>query len=82
MSNPLYESMKEKSSQQQMNPMQMVQQLKSDPAGFLKSMGFNIPNGIDPHNPQSIISSLMQSGQVNNGRYQQAMQMLRGMGRR
>lgn len=64
---------------QQMNPAQMVQQLKSDPVGFMKSRGINIPNGVDTTNPQSIINGLMQSGQIGNGRYQQVMQMIRGM---
>lgn len=64
---------------QQMNPAQMVQQLKSDPVGFMKSRGINIPNGVDTTNPQSIINGLMQSGQIGNGRYQQVMQMIRSM---
>ena len=64
---------------QQMNPAQTVQQLKSDPVGFMKSRGINIPNGVDTTNPQSIINGLMQSGQIGNGRYQQVMQMIRGM---
>lgn len=64
---------------QQTNPAQMVQQLKSDPVGFMKSRGINIPNGVDTTNPQSIINGLMQSGQIGNGRYQQVMQMIRGM---
>lgn len=64
---------------QRMNPAQMVQQLKSDPVGFMKSRGINIPNGVDTTNPQSIINGLIQSGQIGNGRYQQVMQMIRGM---
>lgn len=64
---------------QQTNPAQMVQQLKSDPVGFMKSRGINIPNGVDTTNPQSIINGLIQSGQIGNGRYQQVMQMIRGM---
>lgn len=64
---------------QQMNPAQMVQQLKSDPVGFMKSRGINIPNGVDTTNPQSIINGLIQSGQIGNGRYQQVMQMIRSM---
>lgn len=64
---------------QQINPAQMVQQLKSNPVGFMKSRGINIPNGVDTTNPQSIINGLIQSGQIGNGRYQQVMQMIRGM---
>lgn len=61
---------------QQMNPAQMVQQLKSDPVGFMKSRGINIPNGVDTTNPQSIINGLLQSGQIGNDRFRMVMQML------
>ena len=79
MSNPLYESMKGNPSSAPMNPMQVLQQLKSNPAEFLRSKGFNMPDGVDVNNPQSIISGLLQSGQINNNRYQQVLRM---MGRR
>lgn len=65
--------------QQQVNP---VQQIKNDPVDFLRQAGYNIPNGIDTSNPMAIINSLMQSGQIGNGRYQQVMQMMSRMGRR
>lgn len=61
---------------QQMNPAQMVQQLKSDPVEFMKSRGINIPNGVDTTNPQSIINGLIQSGQIGNDRFKMVMQML------
>lgn len=64
------------------NPMEAVQQLKADPIGFMKSRGFNLPNGVDTRNPQSIINGLIQSGQVKNTRYQQILQMMGGMPRR
>lgn len=67
---------------QQNNPAQMLQQLKNDPAQFLQSMGYNIPSGVDFHNPQSIVNGLMQSGQVNNARYNMAMQAMQRMGRK
>lgn len=69
-------------SPQPQNPMQMVQQLKSDPAGFLRNKGFNVPDGVDLHNPQSIISALVQSGQVSSNAYQAAMRRMMGNGRR
>lgn len=59
--------------QQQAN---LVQQIKNDPADFLGHAGYNIPNGIDTSNPMAIINSLMQTGQIGNGRYQQVMRML------
>lgn len=57
----------------------MLQQVKADPAAFLKQQGFNIPQGVNVHDPGAIINSLMQSGQIPGGRYQQAMRMLQGM---
>lgn len=62
--------------QQQMSPMQMLQNLKSDPAAFIRQKGFNLPDGVDVRNPQSIINALMQSGQISGNKYQKAMQMM------
>ena len=59
--------------QQQASP---IQQIKSNPTDFLQKAGFNIPNGVDTSNPMAIINSLMQTGQIGNGRYQQVMRML------
>lgn len=58
------------------NPQQIVQQLKSDPAAFLRSRGLKVPQGVDMRNPQSIINGLMQSGQIGNDRFRMVMQML------
>ena len=63
-------------SLKQQNPVDMVQQLKSDPAAFLQSRGLQIPQGVDVHNPQSLINGLMRSGQIGNERFRQVMQML------
>ena len=63
-----------------MNPMQVLSQLRSDPIGVLKQMGMTIPAGMN--DPRQILNHLLQSGQVGNGRYQAAMQMLQSMGRR
>ena len=59
------------------NPVQMLQQIRSNPAAVLRQRGLNIPDGMT--NPQQIIQHLLSSGQVPQARYQQAMQM---MGRR
>lgn len=67
---------------QAQNPIQMIQQLKSDPAGFLRNKGFNVPDGVDLHNPQSIINALVQSGQISGNAYQVAMRRMMGAGRR
>lgn len=64
----------------QMNPMQMVQQLRQNPSAVLKQAGMSIPAGMS--DPQQIINHLLQSGQIPQGRYQAAMQMMSRMGRR
>lgn len=81
MANPLYESMKGQ-NHPQMNFMQMLQQLKSNPAQFMRDRGVNLPDGVDLNNPQSILSGLMQSGQISNSSYQRLMQMMGGGRRR
>ena len=63
---------------QKMTPQQAMEQLRSDPSGVLKGVGLNIPAGMN--NPQQIVQHLMQSGQVPQNRFAQAMQMM--MGRR
>jgi len=60
-----------------MNPMQMIQQLRQNPAAMLRQAGMTIPDGMS--NPQQIVQHLVQSGQVSNTRLQSVMQM---MGRR
>lgn len=64
----------------QMNPFQMIQQLRQNPAAMLKRAGLSVPDGMN--NPQQIINHLLQSGQVPQVRYQQAMQMASRFGRR
>lgn len=60
--------------QGQINPTQMIQQLRSNPVGMLKQAGLSVPDGMT--DPNKIINHLLQSGQVPQGRYQQALQML------
>lgn len=56
------------------NPMQMLQQIRSNPAAVLRQRGLQIPDGMT--NPQQIIQHLLSSGQVPQARYQQAMQLI------
>ena len=65
---------------QRLNPMQMLRQLRSNPVGVLKQAGYNIPYGMN--SPQQMVSYLLQSGQVPQARYQQAVQMVSRMGRK
>lgn len=62
-------------NQQRPDQRQQLQQLKSNPADFLKKMGYNLPSGIDTRNPQAIINGLVQTGQIGNGRVQQLLRM-------
>ena len=64
-----------------MNPQQMVQEIKNNPASFLKQRGFNVPASMT--DPGSITNYLLQSGQIGGQRMQMAQQILqRMMGRR
>ena len=63
-----------------MNPMQIMQQLRSNPSVILKQVGLDVPEGMsDPH---QIVNHLLQSGQIPQARYQQAMQTYGRMGRK
>lgn len=62
------------SQQQQIDPRQMMQQLQANPAAMLKQAGLTIPGGMK--DPQQIINHLLQSGQIPQAKYQQAVQML------
>ncbi|MBQ3330790.1 MAG: hypothetical protein IJG87_06390 [Ruminococcus sp.] len=64
---------------QPVNPMQMLSQIRQNPAVILKQAGLNIPAGMS--DPQQIINHLLRSGQVPQARYQQAMQMMSRMRR-
>lgn len=54
----------------------LVQQLQSNPVGFLSQMGYNVPNNIDIRNPNNLLSYLLQSNQVNNGLLAQAQKLV------
>ena len=53
------------------NIMSMYQQMKSNPAQLL-SKRFNIPQGVDTSNPDSIIQHLLNTGQVSENQINQA----------
>lgn len=60
---------------QQMNPMQMLQQLRSNPMQFIQRAGFRVPQNMT--DPNAIIQHLMQTGQVSQEKYNRAFQMAR-----
>ncbi len=67
--------------EQKITAQQAMAQLQADPAGVLGQIGLNIPAGMN--NAQQIVQHLMQTGQVPQNRFAQAMQMIGQMaGRR
>lgn len=61
-----------------MNPMQMLTQLKANPLGMLRQAGFNVPDNIS--NPQAIIQHLMNSGQISQQQLTNAQMMAQNFG--
>lgn len=64
---------------QQMNPMQMLQQLKQNPMQFLMQRKFNIPKEINVSDPNAILNHLVSTGQVSQQAYNQARQTAQQM---
>lgn len=56
------------------HPVQMMAQLRSNPAAVLKQRGLNIPDGMS--DPQQIVQHLISSGQISNNALQAVMQMV------
>lgn len=63
--NPLYQKMNNN------NPLGMLNQIKSNPVGFLTQRGLNVPQGMN--NPNDIIQHLMRTGQLSQERYNAAV---------
>lgn len=65
----------------QMTAQQALAQLRANPAGVLGQVGLNVPAGMN--DAQQIVQHLMQTGQLSQNRFAQAMQMMgQLMGRR
>ena len=75
MANPLFNAL----GGNQPNMMQMVQQLKSNPAQFLMKTKFNIPQNM-MNDPNAMVNYLVQSGQVSQESYNKAYNMARQFG--
>lgn len=58
---------------QQMNPVQMLQQLRANPMQFIQRAGFRVPQNMT--DPNAIIQHLMQTGQISQEKYNRAFQM-------
>lgn len=76
MANPFFQAMRGGAGRNQ-NPMQMLQQLRSNPVQFMKSMGYDVPENL-ANNPMGIAQHLAQSGQFNQQQMQQYQQMMGG----
>ena len=63
------------------NPMQMLQQLKSNPIQFLMQRRLNLPQNINVSDPQAIPNHLVSSGQISQEQINNAYQMMQRMGR-
>lgn len=75
MANPFFSAL---SGSGNMNPMQLLSQLRSNPLGVLQRAGFNVPGNVN--DPQGIIQHLMNTGQITQGQLNQAQQMARTFG--
>ena len=64
---------------QQMNPLQMVNQLKQNPAQMLNQAHLRVPQNM-MGDPQQIVNHLVQSGQVSQSRLNAVMQLAQRMG--
>ena len=59
------------------NPMQMINQIRQNPAQFLG--GLNLPQNI-MNDPNAIIQHLMNSGKISQADYDKAINMAKQMG--
>lgn len=64
---------------QQPNWNALMSQLQSDPAGALKTAGYNVPDELIG-NPQATVMHLIQSGQVSSPLMQRIQPLLNRMG--
>lgn len=81
MANPLF-NLLTGGQQQQQPPMDMMSQLRANPAQMIRNAGYNVPDEI-AGNPQAMVMHLIQSGQVGGAAMQRIQPMLNMlMGRR
>lgn len=65
----------------QMNPVQLLQQLRQNPVNVMKNYGYDIPAEL-AGNPLGIWNHLVSTGQVQQARAAQIQAMAQRMGRR
>ena len=59
--------------------MQRLQQIKQDPIGLLRQIGYEVPDNL-ASDPKAIVMHLMDSGQIRGPLAQRIMPMIRQMG--
>lgn len=57
------------------NFMQMLQQLKQNPMQMIMQRRLNLPQNVSMNDPNAILQSLLQSGQISQQQVNQAYQM-------
>lgn len=65
-------------AQQQQDPMQIAQQIGQNTSGMMQRVGLNIPANMNG-NGMGAMNHLLQSGQISQKQYDQAMQFARKM---
>lgn len=66
-----------------MNPnmlMQILPLLQNNPIGMAQQHGFNIPEGQNMGSPKDMVQYLMQSGQIDQNAFNQAVAFAKSMG--
>jgi len=77
MSNPIFNAMRGNTT----NPMQMLNQLMSNPVQFLASRRLNIPNNIGD-DPKAIIQYFLNTGQMSQDTYNRLQNQVNQMTKR
>ena len=78
MSNPIFNALGGGNAN---NPMQMLNQLMSNPVQFLASRRLNIPNDIG-NDPKAIIKHLLNTGQMSQDTYNRLQNQVNQMTKR
>lgn len=78
MGNPFFNALGGASNN--VNPMQLLAQLKSNPLAVLQKAGYNIPQNLN--DPQAIIQHLMNSGQISQQQMNNAQKIASQFGLR
>lgn len=62
-----------------MNPLQMIQQVKTNPIQFLAQQGVNVPQNIT-NDPEAITQHLLNSGAITQEQYNNAVKQANMLG--